>query len=114
MAKYANQHRTEAPEYRVGDAVMLSTQHHKVKRPSKKLDHKFVGPFQIEKVVSPLAMRLTLPHRWRAHPTFHVSELEPFIAGSRQAPDFAKVLREVSDLEQEEDYDVEDIMGSMM
>ena len=47
------------------------------------------------------------PQRWRTHPTFHVSELEPFIAGSRPAPEFEKVLREASDLEAREEYDVE-------
>jgi hypothetical protein len=42
-----------------------------------------------------------------------VSEIEPFEAGSRSPPDFAKVLREVGELESEEEYDIEDIMGSI-
>ncbi len=113
MSKHSDNRRLEAPSYQVGDGVMLSTRNLKVKRPSKKLDHKFIGPFQIEKVVSPTAMRLTLPQRWRTHPTFHVSQLEPYVAGSRPSPDFEKVLREVSDLEDEVEYDVEDIMGSI-
>ena len=37
-----------------------------IKRPSKKLDHKFLGPFQIERVISPSAVQLALPQRWRA------------------------------------------------
>ena len=108
MAKYADPHREPAPVYKVGDPAMLSTRNLKVKRPSKKLDHKFVGPFQVERLISPTAVQLTLPQRWRSYPVFHVSELDPY--RSRPPPDYAKILREVSDLEQEEEYDVEDIM----
>ena len=113
MARNADPKRKQSPSYAVGDAVMLSTKNLKLKRPSKKLGHKYIGPFEVEKVISPTAVRLTLPQAWRTHPTFHVSELEPFISGSRPAPDFAKVLREVGELEEEEEYDVEEIMGSI-
>ena len=51
MVKYANRIRKEALIYEVGDAVMLSTKNLKIKRPSRKLDHKFIGPFRVEKVV---------------------------------------------------------------
>ena len=113
MNRNADPKRKEAPAYAIGDAVMLSTRHLRLKRPSKKLGHKYIGPFEVEKVISPTAVRLTLPHAWRTHPTFHVSEIEPFEAGSRSPPDFAKVLREVGELEAEEEYDIEDIMGSI-
>ena len=46
MTKYADARRTPLPVYKVGDVVMLSTTHLKLKRPSRKLDHKFIGPFQ--------------------------------------------------------------------
>ena len=113
MVKYADRTRKEAPAYEVGDAVMLSTKNLKIKRPSRKLDHKYIGPFRVEKVVSPSAVQLTLPQRWRVHPVFHVSLLEPFVAGSRPSPDFERILREVSDLEEEEEYDIEEIMASI-
>lgn len=113
MARHADQKRKEAPAHTIGDAVMLSTKHLWLKRPSKKLGHKYVGPFQIEKVGSPSAVRPTLPQSWRTHPTPHVSEIEPFVTGSRPSPDFAKVLREVGELEAEEECDVEEIMGNI-
>ena len=47
MTKYANTRRTPPPAYEVGDALMLSTAHYKIKRPSRKLDHKYIGLFQI-------------------------------------------------------------------
>ena len=113
MAQYADPKRKEPPAYTVGDAVMLSRKNIKIKRPSKKLDHKFLGPFQIEKIISPTAVRLTLPQKWKTHPSFHVSEIEPFVAGSRPSPNFEKILREISDIEAEEEYDVEEIKGSV-
>ena len=38
-------------EYKVGNNVWLSTKNIKTERPSKKLDHKMVGPFQIKALV---------------------------------------------------------------
>ena len=113
MVKYGNRKRTESHKYRVGDMVLLSARTLRTKRPSKKFDHKFHGPFQIEKVVTPAAMRLTLPRKWRTHPTFHVSELEPYIVGDRPVPDLAKVLREADDLDASEEYDVEEVVASV-
>jgi transposase InsO family protein len=113
MAKFADKARATPPLYQVGDLVMLNGRHITTKRPARKLDHKFHGPFQIEKLVSPTAVRLTLPVKWKKHPTFHVSEIEPFEAGSRPPPDPAKVLREAADIEAEDEYDVEEIKGSI-
>jgi len=53
--------RKEPPAYQVGDLVMLNGHNIKTCGPSRKLDHKNHGPFQIEKIVSPLAVHLTLP-----------------------------------------------------
>ena len=33
------------------DAVMLSTAHLTLKRPSRKLDHKFIGPFLTQQLI---------------------------------------------------------------
>ena len=92
---------------------MLNGRHIKTKRPSRKLDHKFHGPFQIEKVISPTAVRLTLPSKWRKHPSYHVMEIEPFESGSRPTPDPAQILREVDDIEADDEYDVEEVKGSI-
>jgi len=63
MQRYADPGRREPPVYQVGDLVMLSGRNIKTRRPTKRLDHKNHGPFQIEKIVSPLAVRLTLPRK---------------------------------------------------
>ena len=94
--------------------VMLSRHNIKTRRPSKKLDHKNHGPFQIEKIVSPLVVLLTLPHKWKIHNVFHVSLLEPYRTSKHRAPpDPSKVLREADDIEQSEEYDVDEVMSSV-
>jgi len=78
MRRYTDPARKEPPAYQVGDLVMLSGRNIKTHRPSKKLDHKNHGPFQIDKVISPLAVCLTLPQKWKIHNVFHVSLLESY------------------------------------
>jgi len=113
MRRYADPEQKEPPAYQVGDLVMLSGRHIKTRRPTKKLDHKNHGPFQIEKIVSPLAVRLTLPRKWKIHNVFHVSLLEPYRTSEHRAPsDPSKVLREADDIEQSEEYDVDEVMAS--
>ena len=43
-----------------------------------KIRRRFVGPFQVVKVVSPIAYTLDLPSNWRIHPTFHVEKLKKY------------------------------------
>ena len=112
MTKYADTKRTPPPAYKVGDAVMLSTTHLILKRPSGKLDHKLIGPFQIQQLISPTVVRLTLPHKWKTHPTFHVAEVEPFVQGNRPV-DYKKTLRECADIKADEEYDMHKIKGSI-
>ena len=101
MRRYTNPDRKEPPAYQMGDLVMLDGRNIRMRRPSKKLDHKNHGPFQIEKIVSPLAVRLRLPRKSKIHNVFHVSLLEPYRTSEHRAPpDPSKVLREADDIEQ--------------
>jgi len=111
--RYADLHRKDPPLYRVGDLVMLNGRNIQTRRPSRKLDHKNHGPFQVEKIVSPLAVKLTLPRKWKIHDVFHVSLVEPFRVGSRETPDPSKVLREADNIENSEEYDVDEVMASI-
>jgi hypothetical protein len=112
MKKYADQQRMEAPTYQVGDLVMLDGRNIKTRRPSRKLDHKLHGPFQVKKVISPTAIRLTLPRRWKIHNVFHISLVEPFRSGTRAPPDPNKILQEADDVEGSEEYDIDEVMSS--
>ena len=102
MTKYADTRRRPPLAYKVGDAIILSTAHLTLKRPSRKLNHKFIGPFKIQQLISPTVVRLTLPHKWRTHPTFHVAEVALFVPGNCPV-DYEKVLGEVADIEADEE-----------
>ena len=71
--------RTE--EWVVGDRVFLTTWNLWTFAPHlpSKLKRRWVGPFTIAKVVSPVAFRLNLPPGWQIHPTFHASNLKAYI-----------------------------------
>jgi len=113
MRRYTDPSRKPPPAYQVGDLVILNGRNIKTRRPSRKMDHKNHGPFQVEKIVSPLTVRLTLPRKWKIHNVFHVSLLELYrISEHRPSPDPAKVLREADDIEQSEENDVEKVTAS--
>jgi transposase InsO family protein len=56
MKKYADLKHKDAPEFKIGDLIMLDGRHIQTRWPKEKLDHKKHGPFTIEKVVLPTAM----------------------------------------------------------
>ena len=76
QSHYANRNRVDQ-QFKVGDKVMLSTTHLKLRnQPSNKLRQRFIGPYPITKVISPVSYELQLPGTLsRIHPVFHVSKL---------------------------------------
>ena len=71
--------RTE--EYRIGDEVVLPTTNLQTYCPNlpPKIKARWVGPFCIHKLVSPVAFGLDLPQGWRIHLVFHTSKLKRYI-----------------------------------
>jgi hypothetical protein len=79
MKEYADRRRREPPPFKVGDEVLLSTKHLRMPHSkTRKLLPRFVGPFPIDRVVSPVAFKLRLPKHMRIHNVFHVSLLKPY------------------------------------
>jgi hypothetical protein len=112
MKKYANLKWKNAPEYKVGDLVMLDGQNIQTRRPKDKLDHNKHGPIAIEKVVSPIAMWLSLPRKCKIHNTFHVSLLEPYNNSTRPPPDLLKIIDESDDIEGNKEWEIEEVLSS--
>jgi hypothetical protein len=112
MKKYADLKRRDAPEFKIGDLVMLDGRHIQTRQPKDKLDHKKHSHFAIEKVISPTAMQLSLPRKWKIHNTFHVSILEPYNNGTRPPPDLLKIIEEAGDIEGNEEWEIEEILSS--
>uniref|UniRef100_A0A3Q2ZUK7 Integrase catalytic domain-containing protein n=1 Tax=Kryptolebias marmoratus TaxID=37003 RepID=A0A3Q2ZUK7_KRYMA len=77
--RFADRKRIPAPAYEPGQKVWLSTKNVHLKSMSKKLSPRFIGPFEVESIISPSAvrLRLRLPATLRIHSTFHVSQIKP-------------------------------------
>src|SRR5215475_2256717 len=61
MAQYYNRHRTPAPKFEAGDKVYLDGSDIRTTRPSRKLSHRYLGPFEVVRPVGTHAYRLRLP-----------------------------------------------------
>jgi len=114
MARYYNQRRLPAPDFQPGDKVYLDAADITTTRPSRKLSHKHLGPFSVERKVGSNAYRLRLPPAMsRIHPVFNVIKLTPApedpIPGRRVNP---PPLPEIVD--GEEEWVVEEILDSKM
>ena len=65
--EYADSKRRPAPAFKVGGKVWFNPQNVSMQRPSHKLDHCKLGPYEIIKVVSPYAYKLQFPATVQYH-----------------------------------------------
>lgn len=106
IRKYYNIKRLEGPRLKRGDKVFLSIRNLRIKRLSKKLDHRRVGPFTVEEKISETAFKLKLLDTMRLRSsTFHISLLEP-------APRDTNPDTQIEAEDEEEEYDVEEVLDS--
>ena len=107
--RHADKKRKEGPEYRIGDKAWLSTKNIKTQRPSKKLDDKQIGPFEVLESRGNI-VTLKLPDSMKIHNSFHVSLLRPDsndpLKGQHVAPAHPVII------EDEEEWEVDDILDS--
>ncbi len=74
----ADRHLIPAPRYVCGQKVWLSTKDLPLKTVSRKLAPRLIGPYQITKIINPVAVQLKLPSSLgRVHPVFHVPRVTP-------------------------------------
>ena len=114
MARYYNQRRAPAPTFAPGDKVYLDSSDIHTTRLSRKLSHRRLGPYQVERRVGRYAYRLALPHSMRRlHPVFNIVKLtlappDPIAGQHTTAPPPPELV------DGEEEYVVEDILDSRM
>jgi hypothetical protein len=114
MARYYNQRRLPTPVYKPGNLVYLDASDIKMTRPSRKLSHRRLGPFPVERRVSRNAYRLQLPFPMRRlHPVFNIVKLttappDPIPGRHPQPPPPPEVI------DGEDEYLVKKILDSKM
>ena len=70
--------RSVAPPYVVGDRVWLSTDNLCLPRTSRKLSERWLGPYDITKLVGTNATELRLPRSMCIHPVINISCIKPY------------------------------------
>jgi len=111
MTCYADFYRGQAPEYKVGDKVWLSTKNLNVDQLSCKLTEHQLGPYEIVKIISSNAVKLKLPASFKIHNVINVSHTRPYhppVAGQSIIPP------EPVTVEGTPEYEVEEIMDSWL
>ncbi|HEV7736862.1 MAG TPA: hypothetical protein VGO47_05740, partial [Chlamydiales bacterium] len=114
MARYYNRRRQPAPIFEPGDKVYLEAEDIRTSRPSRKLSHRRLGPYEIVKAVGRHAYQLKLPKTMKQlHPVFPVikltTALDDPIPGRRPKPPPPPVL-----VEGEQEWEVEEVLDSRM
>jgi hypothetical protein len=85
MKKYADMKRLPPPNLESGDLVLLSSDGLRgAGVPQGKLAPKFLGPFKVVRMISPIVAVLDLPAAWRCHNSFHVGRLKKICIPSNQ------------------------------
>jgi len=111
MKRYADRHRGEVEEYRVGDLVLLSTKDLKyqmVGRRTEKLMERFVRPYKVKSIVSMNAIELELPSTVKIHPVVNVSRIRRYTS---QVEGQKKEMPQPVVIKEEEEWEVEKIMN---
>ena len=97
--------------FKIGQKVWLEASDIKTTRPSKKLDDKRYGPFEILEAIGPSSFKLRLPPTWNIHPVFHQSLLSPY-----STPSFSSQIKPTPSppdlIDDQEEWEVEEILDS--
>ena len=111
MKKFGDRKRGKGEEYKIGDAVLLSTKDLKWQmkgRRSEKLTERFVGPYKVKGIVSSNVIELELPSSIKIHPVVNVSRVrlyKPQVEGQKKIPPKPVII------EGEEEFEVEKIIN---
>src|SRR6266851_7300937 len=95
------------PRWTKGQKVWLDARNLVLPYRTIKLAPRRHGPFEIEKVISPVVYQLRLPPQWNIHPIFHASLLMPYIKTKEHGKNFTRPPPDI--IEGEVEYEVEAI-----
>jgi hypothetical protein len=105
-----NNHRRPAPAFQPGDMVWIDGRFWRTERPSRKLENKHHGPYEVIQAIGTHAYELNLPDTIRKHRVFPVSLLhlaakDP-LPGQKRVPPLPVIVND------EEEWQVEEILDS--
>ena len=104
-------HRWTAIKYKPGDMVWFNVSNILLQRPSKKLNHKYLGPYKVIKKVGASAYQLSSQGQSTRHMTFNEQYLRPFRKGVYPTQ-IAKPTPPAELINGEEEWEVETIKDS--
>ena len=110
IKRQADRSRKEAEEYRVGNKILISMKDflmELMKRATKKLMEKFIGPYVVRKIVSKNAVKLELPALLRIHLVVNVRRIVKY---REQVKGQKKILLPSVEVDGEKEYVVEEIL----
>ena len=110
MKRQADRNRKEAEEYKVGDKVLISTKDFSkelIKKATKKLMEKFIGPHVVRKIVSENMVELELPASLRVYLVVNVRRL---VKHQEQVEGQKKIPLPPMEVESEKEYEVKKIL----
>ena len=119
MKRQVDRNRKEVEEYRVGDKILISTKDFSaelMKRVTRKLTEKFIGPYMVKKIVSENTAELELPASLKVHPVVNVRRLVKYreqVEGQKKIPPPSVKVAGEKEYEIEEILDRQEKRGKM-
>jgi len=110
MKRQADRNRKEAEKYRVGDRVLISTKDfltELMKRATKNLTEKFIGPYVVKRIVSENVVELELPVLLRIHQVVNIKRIVKY---REQVEEQEKIPPPPVEVAGEKEYEVEEIL----
>jgi len=110
MKRQVDRNKKEVEEYRVGDKVLISIKDflmELMKRATKKLMEKFIGPYVVKKIVSENAVELELPVSLQIHLVVNVRRIVKY---REQVKGQKKIPPPPVEVAGEKEYEVEEIL----
>ena len=110
MKRQADRSRKEVEKYRIGDKILISTKDFSMelmKRATKKLMEKFIGPYVVRKTVLENMVELELPALLRIHPVVNVRKIVKY---REQVEGQKKIPPPPVKVDGEKEYEVEEIL----
>ncbi len=107
LNRIAQKHSPGPPRWTIGQKVWLNMKNLALPYGTIKLVPRRHGPFEVEKVMSPVVYRLRLPPQWNIHPVFHASLLTPYAETKEHGENYTRPPPDM--IEGEAEYEVEAI-----